>query len=43
MTISLPTHALLPASRGLISPGTCESETGMEAKQTALLVLSFRG
>lgn len=43
MTISLPTHALLPATHSLTALGTCESETGMEAEQPSLLVFVVNG
>lgn len=43
MTLSLPTHALLPATRSLTALGTCESETGREAKQPSLLVFVVNG
>lgn len=37
MILSLPTHALHPATRTLTALGTSESETGMEARQLSLL------
>lgn len=43
MTVSLSTHALLPATRSLTALGTSESETGMEAKQPSLLVFVVNG